>query len=223
MKVRDLKKLGITGGEPMKQARALIGEMKRQKSNSARIQDMIRAVIHDPETYHDHPLYGSFAQLLPSHRFTPLGQSAPYQQWGEDLDVQSIQQMENACALPVAVAGALMPDAHVGYGLPIGGVLATDNAVIPYAVGVDIACRVKITVLDLPLKKLDAGKDKEQLTRAIAAETRFGVGSAFKDRRRHDVLDEDWSVSAVTQRRRTRRGASSAPAVAAIISWSSAR
>ena len=200
MKVRDLKKLGITGGEPMKQARALIGEMKRQKSSRARIRDMIRAVIHDPETYHDHPLYGSFAQLLPSHRFTPRGQSAPYQQWGEDLDAQSIQQMENACALPVAVAGALMPDAHVGYGLPIGGVLATDNAVIPYAVGVDIACRVKITVLDLPLKKLDAGKDKEQLTRAIAAETRFGVGSAFKDRRRHDVLDEDWSVSAVTQK-----------------------
>ena len=200
MKLRDLKKLGITGGEPMKQARALIGEMERQKSNSARIQDMIRAVIHDPETYHDHPLYGSFAQLLSSHRFTPRGQSAPYQQWGEDLDAQSIQQMENACALPVSVAGALMPDAHVGYGLPIGGVLATDNAVIPYAVGVDIACRVKITVLDLPLKKLDAGKDKEQLTRAIAAETRFGVGSAFKDRRRHDVLDEDWSVSPVTQK-----------------------
>lgn len=199
MKVRDLKKLGITGGEPMKQARALIGEMKRLKSSRARIRDMIRAVIHDPETYHDHPLYGSFALLLPSHRFTPRGQSAPYQQWGEDLDAQSIQQMENACALPVAVAGALMPDAHVGYGLPIGGVLATDNAVIPYAVGVDIACRVKITVLDLPLKKLDAGKDKEQLTRAIAAETRFGVGSAFKDRRRHDVLDEDWSVSPVTQ------------------------
>ena len=47
--------------------------------------------------------------------------------------------MANACALPVAVAGALMPDAHVGYGLPIGGVLATDNAVIPYAVGVNIA------------------------------------------------------------------------------------
>lgn len=42
-----------------------------------------------------------------------------------------------------------MPDAHVGYGLPIGGVLATENAVIPYAVGVDIACRMKMTVLDM--------------------------------------------------------------------------
>ncbi len=61
------------------------------------------------------------------------------------------RQMENAKNLPVAVAAALMPDAHQGYGSPIGGVLATDNAVIPYAVGMDIACRMKLTVLDLPL------------------------------------------------------------------------
>ena len=79
------------------------------------------------------------------------GQPIPYRQWGVNLDANALQQMENACRLPVSVAAALMPDAHVGYGLPIGGVLATDNAVIPYAVGVDIACRVKLTVLDLPL------------------------------------------------------------------------
>ncbi len=59
--------------------------------------------------------------------------------------------MERACLLPVAVAGALMPDAHVGYGLPIGGVLATENTVIPHAVGVDIACRMKMTGLDIPV------------------------------------------------------------------------
>ena len=67
-----------------------------------------------------------------------------------------------------------MPDAHVGYGLPIGGVLATDNAVIPYAVGVDIACRMKLTVLDLPVRELD--RQREQLIKAIEVETRFGVG-----------------------------------------------
>ena len=64
--------------------------------------------------------------------------------------------MKNAVNLPVAVAGALMPDAHQGYGLPIGGVLATSNAVIPYAVGVDIACRMKMTVL--ALDSVDAGE-----------------------------------------------------------------
>jgi len=110
--------------------------------------------------------------------------------------------MEKACLLPVAVAGALMPDAHVGYGLPIGGVLATDNAVIPYAVGVDIACRMKMTVLDLPLRDLERHRDR--LTRAIEAETRFGVGASFSQRRAHAVLDADWSVSPVTQQNKDR-------------------
>ena len=105
-------------------------------------------------------------------------------------------QMEKACLLPVSVAGA-MPDAHVGYGLPIGGVLATENAVIPYAVGVDIACRMKMTVLDIPARDLDRKQDR--LTRAIETETRFGVGASFKHRREHEVMDADWSVSGVTK------------------------
>ncbi|MXX04023.1 MAG: RtcB family protein [Gemmatimonadetes bacterium] len=131
---------------------------------------------------------------------TALGNRIPYQQWGRDLDAQSIQQMERACALPVAVAAALMPDAHVGYGLPIGGVLATDNAVIPYAVGVDIACRMKLTVLDLPLGTLRHDRGTDRLKKAISAETRFGVGARFKKRRNHPVLDRNWSVSPVTKK-----------------------
>lgn len=71
----------------------------------------------------------------------------PYQVWGKDfIEAGAITQMSNAARLPVAIAGALMPDAHEGYGLPIGGVLATENAVIPYAVGVDIACRMMLTI-----------------------------------------------------------------------------
>ena len=126
----------------------------------------------------------------------------PYRQWGRDLDAQSVQQMERACSLPVALAGALMPDAHVGYGLPIGGVLATDNAVIPYAVGVDIACRMKLTVLDMPLDTLRQDRGTDRLRKAISAETRFGVGSSFKKRRNHPVLDRNWSVSPVTRKAR---------------------
>ena len=133
------------------------------------------------------------------------GQPITYRQWGADLDANALQQMENACQLPVSVAAALMPDAHVGYGLPIGGVLATDNAVIPYAVGVDIACRVKLTVLDLPLDYLR--RHETDLIRAIEAETRFGIGSEFKHRRTHLVMDADWSVSPVTQRFRDKAAA----------------
>ena len=122
---------------------------------------------------------------------------APYRQWGDNLEPQSVQQMVNACKLPVAVRGALMPDAHLGYGLPIGGVLATRNAVIPYAVGVDIACRVKMSVLDLPAGAVTDGAAK--LTKAIESETRFGVGANFKNRREHDVMDDDWTVTEITR------------------------
>lgn len=123
--------------------------------------------------------------------------SAPYREWGENLDPEARGQMDQACRLPVSARGALMPDAHVGYGLPIGGVLAARNAVIPYAVGVDIACRMKLTVLDLPLRELEERRDR--FKRAIETETRFGVGAEFRERRTHAVLDEDWSVSPVTR------------------------
>jgi tRNA-splicing ligase RtcB (3'-phosphate/5'-hydroxy nucleic acid ligase) len=121
---------------------------------------------------------------------------APWRQWGAGLEEPAREQMENACSLPVAVQGALMADAHVGYGLPIGGVLSVKDAVIPYAVGVDIACRMKLTVLDLPVAKLVA--DRERFVQAIERETRFGVGSTFSRRRQHEVMDADWSVSPVT-------------------------
>jgi tRNA-splicing ligase RtcB len=125
-------------------------------------------------------------------------ENAPWRQWGDDHDDASIQQMRRACELPIAVRGALMPDAHLGYGLPIGGVLATRNAVIPYAVGVDIACRMKLSVWDMPPDALDIRA--ETLTRAIEAETRFGIGASFKHRRRHRVMDDDWSITPVTER-----------------------
>ncbi|MCC6682911.1 MAG: RtcB family protein [Phycisphaeraceae bacterium] len=138
-------------------------------------------------------------QLAECCRAKMLLMITPYRQWGIDLDPQSVRQMEIACALPVTVRGALMPDAHVGYGLPIGGVLATQNAVIPYAVGVDIACRVKLSVFDIPVEKLAS---KQDLFRgAIERETRFGIGAQFtKQQREHAVMDHDWSVSPITRR-----------------------
>jgi tRNA-splicing ligase RtcB len=134
----------------------------------------------------------------PRKDFVPRLADAPCRVYGEDLEAGALQQMDNACRLPVAVAGALMPDAHQGYGLPIGGVLATDEAVIPYAVGVDIACRMKMTVLDLPVSALTTAQ--HELTRAIEKETRFGVGAEFSDRRDHAVMDADWAVTVVTRR-----------------------
>lgn len=127
---------------------------------------------------------------------------APWRMWGSDLEPQAVAQIRQACRLPISVRGALMPDAHVGYGLPIGGVLATRGAVIPYAVGVDIACRMKMTVLDLPVSTLDSAP--ERLRKAIETQTRFGVGGTFDTPRIHDVMDRDWSVSPVTKSHKDR-------------------
>ena len=80
-------------------------------------------------------------------------------------------------------------------------------------------CVIKLTlrsVLDIPARDLERKQDR--LTRAIAAETRFGVGANFKHRREHDVMDEDWSVSGVTKQNKV-RGRNSARAEAEIIFW----
>lgn len=129
-----------------------------------------------------------------------LTKLAPWKHWAMgETEEDAIEQMCNACMLPVSHGGALMPDAHTGYGLPIGGVLAVRNAVIPYAVGVDIACRMRISILDMPPEELDTHEDR--LIAAIEGQTRFGVGACFKpnELREHPVMDDDWTVSPVTK------------------------
>ena len=85
--------------------------------------------------------YGTFfkglAEALVEDQEPARSEPIPYRTWGEEIDPAAHHQMKTACSLPVACGAALMPDAHVGYGLPIGGVLALENAVAPYAVGVD--------------------------------------------------------------------------------------
>lgn len=132
----------------------------------------------------------------PSVRDWPL--DAPV--WGRDLiDTAAISQLRDAMRLPVTVAGALMPDAHVGYGVPIGAVVALDGAVAPYMVGVDIACRMMLSVYPADaLDYLDVERRRAALRSAMRTETRFGVGAQFRpgERRRHAVLDDpDWDAT----------------------------
>jgi tRNA-splicing ligase RtcB (3'-phosphate/5'-hydroxy nucleic acid ligase) len=116
----------------------------------------------------------------------------PFPIWGKDhIDKGAIQQMENAMRLPVTVTGALMPDAHVGYGLPIGGVLATNNVVIPYAVGVDIACRMRLSIYEVSPHLI--GQKKGMFEDALWNETAFGMGVKWTGAKRaqHAVLDDE--------------------------------
>ncbi len=205
MNARKLARLGVPSGEPMRLAGTAVRDARQMGIPKRDIPGLITAVVKNPHDYTDDDLFGDLATAILAQQaaqtsFQPRAEPAPYCVWGEDLDPNSIEQMENAVRLPVSVRGALMPDAHLGYGLPIGGVLAVHNAVIPYAVGVDIACRMKMTVLDMPLTTL-RGEEK-RLINVINRETRFGIGAKFpkSQRRDHPVLDADWNISSITRR-----------------------
>jgi tRNA-splicing ligase RtcB len=198
MNTNDLIRLGVPLGEPVQRAQEFIKNFIAQGNDGAQLEAEIFNIVANPPAFFADPLRGPFARSVYRPAFTPRAELAPWRQWGERLEAEAVRQMANACSLPVAVAGALMPDAHVGYGLPIGGVLATENAVIPYAVGVDIACRMKLTVFDRAASTIAGQRDR--LANILESETRFGMGCEFKQRREHDVMDEDWSVSPITQR-----------------------
>ncbi|MCB0329744.1 MAG: RtcB family protein [Bdellovibrionales bacterium] len=195
MKKRDLEKLGIVGVEAQKEAVLVASRAKQFSFKKPQLRAALEQLAESPDGYLDHPLLGNLARLVKRGEVVTeyALQELKYQTWGENIDADAHAQMRNACSLPIACSGALMPDAHVGYGLPIGGVLATDNAVIPFAVGVDIACRVKLTVLDLPGDQLD--RNRERLAQAIEKNTEFGIGARFKQPKTHPVMDEDWEFS----------------------------
>ena len=198
MNATQLTGLGLPHGEPVRLAQQFIHGFIAAGGDSARVADEISAIIAEPQRFLGDPMREALARALYAPACKQRDKPAPWQQWGTGLDANAVAQMANACALPVAVAGALMPDAHVGYGLPIGGVLATEGSVIPYAVGVDIACRMMLTVFDRKANTIPGMKGR--LANIIEDETRFGMGAEFKNKRQHEVMDEDWTVSPITRR-----------------------
>ena len=165
-----------------------------------RARQLVAAVVGDPRAYETDPIWGEFAREL-------LAESTPVTSRADQLPHVGHRHRyrrprANAGRLPGAECGgaALMPDAHIGYGLPIGGVLACENAVIPYAVGVDIACRMKLSVLDQPVESLT--KDFNRYKEALNGGTRFGVGVEHRPAQSHPVMDRDWNVTRITRERK---------------------
>ncbi len=200
MNRRQLEKLGVPQ-DCMKPAIAALQRLAKTGVRGAQVKARVKSVLDAPEDFHDDPLLGELAKSIITDRQFVRPAPVHYKTWGgDDIDEASHAQMRQACSVPLATAGALMPDAHVGYGLPIGGVLACENAVIPYAVGVDIACRMKLSILDLPVESLDSKFDAYQ--QSLEKGTRFGVGSHYRQPQDHPVMDQDWTVSRVTRERK---------------------
>ncbi len=154
----------------------------------------LAAVVREPLLFLEDPIFGPLAQkLLPPEeaiqgtKHSLLDATMGYRSYGADgIDEATIEQMDLAMRLPVTRAGALMPDAHLGYGLPIGGVLATSGVVIPYAVGMDIGCRMCLTVMDMPASTLT--RDRDRLRTVIKKNSAFGK-EAFEDPMDDAVLE----------------------------------
>ncbi len=101
-------------------------------------------------------------------------ENRPIKLWLDDIEGQALAQAKNLANLPFTYKHvAIMPDAHPGYGMPIGGVLATENAIIPNAVGVDIGCgmcAVRTTLTEIArddLKKILGSQKSKRGIRAL--------------------------------------------------------
>jgi tRNA-splicing ligase RtcB len=192
----DLKKLGYREGKILGMALLAVQSLRDVKKDEALI--LLKKVKEYPESFLDDPEMKALAQAMIEESKAPVvttiplkTDSPPYSIYGESfIEEGARNQMDIAMKLPVAVGGALMPDAHQGYGLPIGGVLATENTVIPYGVGVDIGCRMALTIFDIPEEHLENNDAKYK--RELIAHTKFGAGEGYKgsDRSNHDVLDK---------------------------------
>lgn len=190
---KELRKLGFTKS---KQASLVLGILRFHYKYEERtvILDLLGKLGQNPELFQDDAIWGSFAKEMLQEQLAAekmqtslLAEALPYRCFGAaHIEKGALRQMDIAMQLPIVADGALMPDAHQGYGLPIGGVLATNNAVIPYAVGMDIGCRMCLSIYDLPTSLLE---DKRKEFKSFLSEnSRFGK-DIFTDPMDDEVLN----------------------------------
>ena len=195
-KGKDLVKIGFPEGKAIGLAIKVI-EQHLAARPAHDVRAIMKKLVQYPESFLDDVIMAPIAKaLLEKSNPADEGQiqlkeiSDPYTVYGaEYIEPGAIQQMDVAMKLPVTVAGALMPDAHQGYGLPIGGVLATNNAIIPYGVGVDIGCRMALSVYDISAQHF---LDHQAIyKRELVAWTKFGAGGSWQHKMKadHKVLD----------------------------------
>ncbi len=205
MNKKQLLKLGVPADCVTAAVRGIQAAAKAHQWRGGKAKQYITSILDAPEQHLSDPYFADFAREVIEDQEFVRPEPVSYRTWGESgIDEQSHQQMRQACQLPNAVAGALMPDAHVGYGLPIGGVLALENAVCPYAVGVDIACRMKLSVLDLPPAALNDQEMFHVFRKALEEGTVFGAGRSHAQRQQHAVMDADWTVTRITRENKDR-------------------
>lgn len=190
---KELRAIGFPEG-PVISVAMNVMQKNYKHQGKEEVMELLKKVLASPIEYKDDAVLALIAeQLLPKPSTdgaeVSLNQSGiQFNVFGQEhIEEGAMHQMYTAAKLPIAVAGALMPDAHSGYGLPIGGVLATDNAVIPYGVGVDIGCRMCLSIFDIDPKELT--QRESYFAREINEATLFGSGGQFDQASNHEVME----------------------------------
>jgi len=194
LKTKELDKIGYTG-DALKSIAINAVARHYKHSNKADVMALLIAVRDKPAAYTGDERLQKIAQAFIEGKAEPalktfklMDESAPIKIYGADgIEEIAKKQMTLALSLPISIRGALMPDAHSGYGLPIGGVLATHNAVIPYGVGMDIGCRMALTIIDADEKFMK--RYEHQIKQAIGKWTHFGMEGSLPAPQDHEVLD----------------------------------
>jgi tRNA-splicing ligase RtcB len=196
IKTKELSKIGYTNDRARSLVINIISKHFKHHTKEQLITLLTNIKAH-PEQYVSDQTVGVIAEnfidkeeVCNFKSFSLLQETGRLKIYGaKEIEHSAKKQMELAMSLPITVQGALMPDAHTGYGLPIGGVLATENAVIPYAVGVDIGCRMALSIIDEGESFLK--RFSYQIKMAIKEFTHFGNEGALAFEQEHPVLDSN--------------------------------
>jgi len=190
---KELRAIGYPEGPVISIAMNIMEKNFKHLAHADAIE-ILNSVLQSPNEYANDAVLGKIAQtLLPrpekeGSEISLNNSGIQFNVFGsEHIEQGAMHQMYTAAKLPVAVTGALMPDAHSGYGLPIGGVLATENAVIPYGVGVDIGCRMCLSIFDINPNELT--QRESYFAREINEATLFGSGAQFQQASNHEVME----------------------------------
>ena len=193
LKIQDLSIISFPSEVAKSLSLNIMNRRFKHLSNDKKLE-LIKHVLADPKAYLDNELLGLLAHKLHSpvredfKTYELRDTAMPFEVFGnKHIETNALKQMESVMRLPVVVRGALMPDAHQGYGIPIGGVIATKNEVIPYGVGMDIGCRMALSILDLPGSYVDHHAYK--IKKVLQEHTHFGNDGGLDSGPYHELLD----------------------------------
>ncbi len=193
---KDIRRVGIKDSEAIS---VIKNEMQKHYKHSSKkeAQEILGEILEKPEKFLNHEKLSKIAEKLyrpPEEKKPPqqpqsldLGGEKPFEIFGEDfIEPSALDQMHTAMKLPIALKGAVMPDAHQGYGLPIGGVLAAKNVVLPFGVGMDIGCRMAMSIY--PMEGRTINRDSKKLKNILTENTLFGRAE-YEENKEHPILE----------------------------------